>query len=99
MLGLMTHQIESGLYLHYSGLIVFMLGVARHSETEEKFVAYIPLGAKKGPRITVRPYEMFFENVTIDGKEVPRFKYIGTEMPGDLAEKYRSMSEWGRPTS
>ena len=25
----------------------------------------------------VRPYTMFFENVIIDEKEVPRFKFIG----------------------
>ncbi|MEK7583377.1 MAG: DUF1653 domain-containing protein [Patescibacteria group bacterium] len=72
--------LPSGIYKHYSGLIILVLGVARHSETEEKLVCYVPLGVKKGPRITVRPYEMFFETVRIRGKRVKRFAYIGQEM-------------------
>jgi hypothetical protein len=27
----------------------------------------------------VRPFSMFFENVQVDGVEVPRFKFIGKE--------------------
>jgi hypothetical protein len=68
-------EVKSGVYLHYSGLIVLVIGLARHSETEEKFVTYIPLGVKAGPRLTVRPMEMFFEKVEHEGKAVPRFKY------------------------
>lgn len=95
----MGHHLNGGVYLHYTGLLVLVLGVARHSETEEKLVVYVPLGGKKGPRITVRPYEMFFENVTIDGQTKPRFQFIDEQMPADLAEKYRKMEEWGRPTN
>lgn len=93
----MQNNLPCGLYKHYSGFIAMVLGVARHSETEEKLVAYIPLGAKKGPRLTVRPYDMFFESVEVNGKTVPRFTFIGSEMPEDLAEEYRSTTEWGRP--
>lgn len=93
----MAHQLKAGLYRHYTGLMVLVLGVARHSETEERFVAYVPLGAKAGPRITVRPYEMFFESVKIDGKTRPRFEYIDEVMPTDLAEDYQEMTGWGRP--
>lgn len=88
----MDSKLKSGLYKHYSGLIVLVLGVARHSETEEKFVAYIPLGVKKGPRITVRPYEMFFEEVEINDSKKPRFEYIAEEMPEKLAKEYNPLS-------
>ncbi len=93
----MSHELKAGIYRHYTGLMVIVLGVARHSETEEKFVCYIPLGPKAGPRITIRPYEMFFEKVTKDGKEIPRFEFIDYEMPKDLAESYKDMKNWGQP--
>lgn len=86
-------ELKAGVYKHYSGPIVLVLGVARHSETEEKFVAYIPLGVKKGPRITVRPYRMFFEKVEKGGVKIPRFEYIGEQMPADLAKEYKELSK------
>lgn len=89
----MPKDLKSGVYLHYSGLIVFVLGIAKHSETEEKFVCYIALGVKHGPRITVRPYNMFFDKVTVKGVKKPRFKYIGQEMPKKLAKKYLPLSK------
>ncbi len=42
---------------------------------------------------------MFFEEVELDGKKVPRFKYVDEIMPEKLAEKYQSMTEWGRPAN
>ena len=86
-------ELKSGVYKHYSGLIVMVLGVARHSETEERFVAYVPLGVKAGPRITVRPYEMFFEEVEISGGRQPRFKYLGETVPPDVAKDYLPLSK------
>lgn len=84
--------IPTGIYQHYKqslrpdglkGNYYLVLGVARHSETEELFVVYIPLYNNpeyKGPKMTVRPAEMFFEKVLVNGKKVPRFKYIGNEL-------------------
>ncbi len=89
----MPSPFQAGIYKHYSGLIVLALGVARHSETEEKLVAYIPLGVKEGPRITVRPYAMFFEDVEVKGIKQPRFQYLGEEMPEDLAKDYLPLSK------
>lgn len=91
------NHVLSGVYRHYKGHLVHVLGVARHSETEEKLVAYIPLAAKKGPRITVRPYDMFFEKVTVDGTVIPRFEWIGEEMEEDLAATYEKTKNWGAP--
>lgn len=89
----MDDYLKSGIYRHQSGLLVQVLGVARHSETDEKYVAYVPLGVKAGPRITVRPYAMFFDEVDIAGTTQPRFQYIGEEVPEKLAEQYLPLSQ------
>jgi hypothetical protein len=84
------NQLRAGVYRHYSGLLVQMLGVARHSETEEKFVVYVPLSVKDGPRITVRPYTMFFEEVDVNGSKQPRFEFVGETVEAQIAKNYQS---------
>jgi hypothetical protein len=64
-----------GRYRHYKGGEYRLLGVVRHSETLEPLVLYRPLDADRGD--WVRPYAMFFENVTINGVARPRFERIG----------------------
>jgi len=64
-----------GKYRHYKGNEYQVLGIARHSETEEKLVVYRPLYGEGG--LWVRPLEMFCEQIKIDGKQVPRFEYLG----------------------
>ncbi len=66
-------QIPLGTYQHYKGPLYEIIGVARHSETLEELVVY--LDHKKD--LWVRPLEMFLENVEIEGKCVPRFKFVG----------------------
>ena len=61
-------------FRHYKGGEYEYLGTARHSETEEELVLYRPLYNDSG--LWVRPKKMFFENVTVEGKSVPRFKEI-----------------------
>jgi hypothetical protein len=56
-----------------------VLGVARHSETHEWCVVYRPLYGDGG--LWVRPLAMFTETVTHDGREVPRFEYLGPTDP------------------
>ena len=51
-----------------------MIGVARHSETLEPLVLYRPLYNQTG--LWVRPYDMFFEQVEVDGQPQPRFTLI-----------------------
>lgn len=62
------------IYEHYKGHRYKFIGVARHSETLEKMVIYEALYGDGG--LWVRPYTMFFENVTINGQELPRFKQV-----------------------
>ncbi|MFH0874799.1 MAG: DUF1653 domain-containing protein [archaeon] len=71
------YVIQPGKYQHYKGKFYEVIGVARHSETLEEFVIYKALydSAEFGKNaLFVRPKKMFLENISIDGKIVPRFK-------------------------
>lgn len=68
-------SLKIGKYRHYKGNEYEVLGVARHSETLEELVVYRALYGEHG--LWVRPLAMFSETVTMDGKEVPRFMYVG----------------------
>src|SRR5437016_6035503 len=70
---------EPGAYCHYKGGLYEVLGVARHSETEEELVVYRALHGAGG--LWVRPKAMFLEPVAVGGSEVPRFRYVGAEAP------------------
>jgi hypothetical protein len=63
-----------GRYRHYKGKDYRVLGLARHSETEEEVVVYQLLYGDFS--WWVRPRAMFLETVEIDGKTTPRFQYI-----------------------
>lgn len=60
-----------GRYRHYKGNFYEVLGVARHSETEEWLVIYRCLYGDFS--LWVRPLAMFVEDVTVDGRTVRRF--------------------------
>ena len=63
-----------GRYRHYKGKDYVVLGVATHSETRELLVVY---RTDYGDRsLWVRPLAMFQEQVTVEGKLVPRFSWI-----------------------
>jgi hypothetical protein len=64
--------IKPGKYRHYKGGEYEVVGVARHSETEEQLVVYRPLYGEGG--LWVRPLDMFRETVEVDGRPVPRFE-------------------------
>ena len=64
-----------GRYRHYKGNEYLVLGVARHSETEEELVVYRQLYGDHG--LWARPRSMFVETVVVAGRNVPRFAYVG----------------------
>ena len=64
------------LYKHYKGMRYKFLGIVRHSETLEELVLYEALYENKLGRIWVRPKEMFFEKIQINGQWVQRFEAI-----------------------
>ncbi|CAA9429504.1 MAG: hypothetical protein AVDCRST_MAG51-2552 [uncultured Ramlibacter sp.] len=63
-----------GRYRHYKGGEYEVIGVARHSETQEALVVYRPLYNDSG--WWVRPHAMFFGSVDVEGRKVPRFARI-----------------------
>ena len=71
----MIDAVEPGRYRHYKGNEYTVLGVARHSETEEALVVYRQEYGDRG--LWVRPLSMFAESVEIGGSSVPRFERIG----------------------
>lgn len=70
---------RTGLYRHYKGKDYVVLGVARHSETEEEFVVYRQDYGERS--LWVRPKTMFLETVEFDGRSVPRFEFVATSAP------------------
>ncbi|MBA61442.1 MAG: hypothetical protein CMJ76_03665 [Planctomycetaceae bacterium] len=71
----MQQDVKTGYYRHYKNKDYTVLGTVFHSETEETMVLY---RQEYGDRnLWVRPFDMFFENVTVDGETIPRFAYLG----------------------
>jgi len=66
---------KKGLYEHYKGNCYEVIDTLRHSETEELMVLYRALYGDEG--LWARPFKMFFEEIIVDSKITPRFKYIG----------------------
>jgi hypothetical protein len=66
---------QAGKYRHYKGNEYEVLGIATHSETEERLVVYRALYGARG--LWVRPLAMFCESVNVGGESVPRFSYVG----------------------
>ena len=62
----LQYPVRPGRYRHFKGNEYQVLGVARHSETEEEMVVYRALYGEGG-----------LETVTRDGITQPRFTYIG----------------------
>lgn len=65
-------MVQPGRYRHYKGHEYEVLGVARHSETEEEYVVYRALYGDRG--LWIRPAAMFEELVVVEGRRVPRFE-------------------------
>ena len=68
-------EIKPGRYRHIKGNEYEVIGLARHSETQEEMVVYRALYGDFG--LWVRPARMWNETVERDGKTFRRFTYIG----------------------
>ncbi len=71
----MDNKVPLGRYRHYKGREYEVIGVAKHSETEEELVVYRALYGQGS--LWVRPLKMFIETLEIDGRPVKRFEYLG----------------------
>ena len=67
-------MIRPGRYRHYKGSDYEVVGIARHSETEEELVVYRTLYGDGS--LWVRPLAMFMEDVVVYGRQVPRFAWV-----------------------
>lgn len=64
-------------FRHFKGGIYKFIGKATDSETKEELVVYQAMYGDK--KIWVRPIDMFYEIMTIDGKQVNRFRELTYE--------------------
>ena len=58
-------------YRHYKGQEYELIGFAKHSESLEKLVVYRALYGEG--ELWVRPFDMFFGKLVVDGVERERF--------------------------
>lgn len=66
-----------GIYEHYKGTKVKVVGLGFHSENLEPLVFYIHL---QDGVMWARPQKMFLENIKINNKKVIRFKKINQKI-------------------
>ncbi|MBX2859342.1 MAG: DUF1653 domain-containing protein [Cellvibrionaceae bacterium] len=64
-----------GRYRHYKGRDYCVIGVAKHSETQEPLVVYRCLYGDFD--LWVRPLRMFTERVSVNGQSQSRFTFLG----------------------
>lgn len=76
-------HIKPGAYLNYKGKICIVSGLVRHSESLEWYVKYTEEDQEEP---WVRPYEMFVEELLVNGRSVPRFQ--------SLTNAIASSEEW-----
>jgi hypothetical protein len=78
-----NRKIKLGIYQHYKGGMVEVIAIANHSETLEEMIVYKTLYENRSfgkGSLWVRPSSMFLENVEVDGKSIPRFRFIGQKV-------------------
>lgn len=68
-----ANSLPRGIYRHYKGSDHEVIDVVHHSETLEELVLYKHANE---PGLWVRPLNMFFDDVEIDGKKIRRFTFI-----------------------
>ncbi|MBY0554452.1 GNAT family N-acetyltransferase [bacterium] len=66
-------------YRHYKNKPYKYIGVVRHSETLEEMALYETLYENNHGRMWVRPKDMFFEDIELNGVKRPRFEKVQFE--------------------
>ncbi|WP_108125351.1 DUF1653 domain-containing protein [Saccharospirillum mangrovi] len=67
-------SVKPGIYQHFKGGRYRVIGLSRHSETEQPLVVYQCLYGDFD--LWVRPLDSFASSVEVDGQMVPRFKWL-----------------------
>jgi hypothetical protein len=73
-------MLKPGIYKHFKGNLYKVIGVAKHSETQEDLVVYEPLYENSLSKLCVRPLKMFVEEVKTDSYRGPRFTWVGEKI-------------------
>ena len=72
-------DLQLGIYQHFKGNLYEVIAVGKDSDTLEDLVVYKALydSAEFGKNaIWIRPKEKFCEEIIVDGKKIPRFKFV-----------------------
>jgi len=72
-------QLKLGRYQHYKGKYYEVIGIAKDSETLGDLVVYRALYYSEefgNNALWVRPLSEFIETVQVNGKLIPRFKFV-----------------------
>lgn len=73
-------KIKPGIYKHSKkGTLYKVHFIVKHSETLEDMVVYEALYDNKMSKLWVRPAKMWFEEVEVEDKKVPRFVFVKEE--------------------
>jgi hypothetical protein len=70
-------MVQPGTYRHYKGPLYKVIGIGKHTETEENLVLYQSLYG--GFEFWARPLTMWLETVEYEGQNVPRFTFISSD--------------------
>lgn len=65
-------EIKIGKYKHFKGGEYYVIGIAKHTTTNDELVIYID----KDKNVWARPKDEFLGTVDVDGKLIPRFTYM-----------------------
>ena len=71
---LKSSALKNGIYQHFKGGHYELIGIARHSENQQKYVVYRALYGERG--LWIRPLSMFIKTVERDGERVRRFAWL-----------------------
>lgn len=80
-------QLKKGIYRHFKGKEYRLISEALNSETKEDFIIYQDV--KNEDKIWVRPKKIFLEEVEVDGKIKPRFKFLEEELVEPWEHRYK----------
>ena len=67
-------ELKPGIYKHFKGNLYELIGIAKHSETQEPMVVYRALYGDGG--LWVRPASMWNEQVHREDYHGPRFIFV-----------------------
>jgi hypothetical protein len=81
--------VPKGFYIHYKNKLYRLLDFATEKNTLEEYVIYQPQYHSEefgDDLLWIRPKEMFFEDINLEGKITPRFRYLAKTAANAEAE-------------